>query len=63
MNADQVNGYIDIAVGKMEELVGWVLRLPIVRHRGQRDQIVGHARASYGKAIAAVLRRAHRGLN
>jgi uncharacterized protein YjbJ (UPF0337 family) len=59
MNADQIRGRIDVAVGLLTELVGTVLRRPDLEHRGQREQLTGHARASYGNAVAAVVRRAH----
>lgn len=59
MNVDRGMGYVDIALGKTKELVGWVFRHPDLQFRGQHDQVVGHARATYGNAIAAVLRRSH----
>jgi len=59
MNADQFRGRVDIAIGRIKEFAGSVLRRPELEHRGRREQVTGHARASYGNAIAAIVRRAH----
>jgi uncharacterized protein YjbJ (UPF0337 family) len=59
MNADQFRGRIEIAVGRAKELFGTVLHNSTLRHRGRREQISGQARAGYGDAVAAVVRRSH----
>ena len=59
MNSDQWKGRIDILRGMAKELIGVALRRPALRGRGQREQTCGHARASYGRAVEAVVRRSH----
>jgi uncharacterized protein YjbJ (UPF0337 family) len=59
MNGDQFWSRADIAIGRMKEFAGFVLRRPALENRGKHEQVTGRARASYGNAVAAVLRRAH----
>ena len=59
MNADQLHGRLEVAVGLVKEHLGVVLRSASLKYRGRKQQISGQARAGYGDAVAAVVRRAH----
>ena len=59
MNQDQWKGRIAVAVGTVKELTGAITHNAELQERGQRERKVGHARAGYGNAVAAVVRRAH----
>jgi len=58
-NIDQLKGRLDIALGRLLELAGTLLRSHRLEHRGRNGQRVGRVRAAYGDAVARVVRRAH----
>ena len=59
MNQDQWKGRVDIAIGVVKELAGVVLHDRDLRQRGEQERKIGYARAGYGNAVAAVVRRSH----
>ena len=59
MNSDQIQGRVEIAVGRAKEFLGTVFHSATLKARGRHAQISGHARSGYGDAVAAVVRRAH----
>ena len=59
MNQDQWKGRVDIAVGAVKEIAGVVLHNEDLKQRGQQERKIGSARAGYGNAVAAVVRRSH----
>lgn len=59
MNQDQWKGRIGVAIGAVKELTGSLLHDADLKERGRRERKVGNARAGYGSAVAAVVRRSH----
>ncbi len=59
MYSDQWKGRIQIAIGTAKQIAGSVLHRAGLKLRGQHECVVGQARANYGRAIAAVVRRSY----
>jgi uncharacterized protein YjbJ (UPF0337 family) len=59
MTQDQWHGRLDIVIGAIKECAGAALRYPTLRQDGRQQRALGHARASYGQAVAGVVRRSH----